>query len=143
MGEDESQDIPQQGDNRKRHNARQRDYFRHRYATDPAFRARNLERQKFRYLRNGGKGYTRRKPDLAANQIERTGFTFCVLCQKQFNVADLTVDHIIPRSKGGTDATKNLTLLCTPCNTRKQARTQEEAEARTVAALGPIQGVLQ
>ncbi|RKN56241.1 HNH endonuclease [Micromonospora costi] len=35
---------------------------------------------------------------------------------------DLTVDHVHPWSKGGTDDLDNLQLLCRPCNSRKGAR---------------------
>jgi 5-methylcytosine-specific restriction endonuclease McrA len=31
----------------------------------------------------------------------------------------LSIDHIIPRSRGGTSKPDNLRVLCTPCNTRK------------------------
>ena len=33
----------------------------------------------------------------------------------------LTIDHIIPRSRGGSDRVSNLTLACEPCNTAKGA----------------------
>lgn len=32
------------------------------------------------------------------------------------------VDHVIPRSLGGTDDLSNLVLCCPPCNVRKGAR---------------------
>lgn len=32
------------------------------------------------------------------------------------------VDHIIPKSDGGTDAMGNLRLLCHPCHSRRTAR---------------------
>ncbi len=31
----------------------------------------------------------------------------------------LSIDHIVPRAKGGTGDRKNLRVLCTPCNTEK------------------------
>lgn len=37
------------------------------------------------------------------------------------------VDHVIPRSKGGTDDLDNLVLACSECNNRKAGRTPEEA----------------
>jgi 5-methylcytosine-specific restriction protein A len=33
---------------------------------------------------------------------------------------DLTVDHIIPKSAGGTDDLSNLAVLCRGCNARKK-----------------------
>lgn len=40
---------------------------------------------------------------------------------------DLTIDHIIPRSRGGIESWSNLITACTTCNTRKGNRTPEEA----------------
>jgi 5-methylcytosine-specific restriction enzyme A len=34
-----------------------------------------------------------------------------------------TVDHILPRARGGTDALDNLQAMCGPCNYAKGART--------------------
>lgn len=31
----------------------------------------------------------------------------------------MTIDHIIPRAKGGTNANSNLTIMCRRCNMRK------------------------
>lgn len=43
----------------------------------------------------------------------------CVGCLKEFDPDDLTVDHIIPRSKGGCSCPLNLQLMCSPCNREK------------------------
>ncbi len=44
----------------------------------------------------------------------------CAYCGAQ-NVP-LTIDHIHPKSKGGSDRVSNLTLACTPCNQKKSNR---------------------
>jgi 5-methylcytosine-specific restriction endonuclease McrA len=40
----------------------------------------------------------------------------CVYCGSSEN---LTVDHVRPRSKGGTDTADNLVTACRPCNQAK------------------------
>jgi 5-methylcytosine-specific restriction endonuclease McrA len=40
---------------------------------------------------------------------------------------DLTLDHVIPRSRGGVDSWENLTSACMRCNVRKGSRTPKEA----------------
>ena len=52
--------------------------------------------------------------------LEKYG-AYCQGCGCDFtdNPNDLEVDHIWPRSEGGTDAYENLTLLCPPCNRTK------------------------
>lgn len=39
----------------------------------------------------------------------------------------LSVDHVIPRSRGGGDTWDNVTTACLPCNVRKGNRTPREA----------------
>ena len=40
-------------------------------------------------------------------------------CQHCRAWTDLTVDHVVPRSQGGSDDPENLQVLCGPCNSRK------------------------
>ncbi len=46
----------------------------------------------------------------------------CYLCDKPLEVRDITMDHVIPLSRGGAHAAFNLRPCCKPCNSRKGAR---------------------
>ena len=50
----------------------------------------------------------------------------CNGCEVLFPFRNMTIDHIRPRSRGGTDDPDNLQLLCGACNSTKSNRTQEE-----------------
>lgn len=39
----------------------------------------------------------------------------------------LTIDHVMPKSRGGKDTWENLAAACVPCNNRKGNRTPAEA----------------
>ena len=43
----------------------------------------------------------------------------CQYCLNAFRELDLTIDHVIPRSKGGKTAWENLVTSCGRCNTHK------------------------
>lgn len=62
--------------------------------------------------------FQKRQPQLMLALIERDGCQ-CKQCGSQ---DDLTVDHIIPLSKGGSDDLDNLQLLCQSCNSQKRDR---------------------
>ncbi len=40
---------------------------------------------------------------------------------------DLTIDHVIPRSRGGGDSWENVVSACVRCNVKKGSRTPKEA----------------
>ncbi len=46
----------------------------------------------------------------------------CKGCQIHFEYRNLTVDRVVPESRGGTDHIENLQLLCGSCNSIKGAR---------------------
>ena len=54
----------------------------------------------------------------------------CVGCDVLFPFRNLTVDHVVPRSKGGSDHLDNLQLLCAACNSLKGNREQAYLLAR-------------
>ena len=51
----------------------------------------------------------------------------CQYCGTQPGKANLTVDHVLPRSRGGETTWENVVTACGPCNRRKGNRTPEEA----------------
>lgn len=52
----------------------------------------------------------------------------CQYCGRQ--AGDLTIDHIVPKSKGGPHAWDNLVSACKPCNHRKGGKSLGEARMR-------------
>ena len=50
----------------------------------------------------------------------------CNGCKTHFPFKNMTIDHIVPQSKGGTDHYDNLQLLCNYCNSLKGTGTQAE-----------------
>lgn len=46
----------------------------------------------------------------------------CAGCCTHFKYRNLTLDHVVPRAKGGQDADENLQLLCGHCNSVKGDR---------------------
>lgn len=59
--------------------------------------------------------------------FQRDDFT-CMYCGVQAH--DLTLDHVIPRYRGGRHTWENLVSACKRCNHRKAGRTPQEARMR-------------
>lgn len=51
----------------------------------------------------------------------------CQYCNKQLPASALTIDHVVPRSKGGRSDFLNTCAACSPCNTYKADREPVEA----------------
>ena len=60
------------------------------------------------------------------NIFERDKNT-CQYCGRRIPKAELTIDHVVPRSRGGYDCWENLVLACMTCNVHKANRTPDEA----------------
>jgi 5-methylcytosine-specific restriction endonuclease McrA len=129
-------------------NDRARDAIRRQ---DPAYRARAVERARRwvkenpagakardqRYYENDGPKLSakrqRRRARLAAAPGSFTGEEFKVLCEifegrcfYCLEQARLTVDHVIPLSRGGSNWISNVLPACQSCNSRKNNRTAGE-----------------
>ncbi len=57
----------------------------------------------------------------------------CGGCQVMFPFRNMTVDHMVPQSKGGTDHLDNLQLLCAACNSTKGTMNQTAFVAKLKA----------
>ena len=59
--------------------------------------------------------------DLFENNIAKMkAGSYCWYCGKEFkNKAELTIDHVFPRSKGGANDMDNIIMVCKTCNSSK------------------------
>jgi 5-methylcytosine-specific restriction endonuclease McrA len=60
------------------------------------------------------------------NILMRDRYT-CQYCLRSLSSAELTLDHVVPRSRAGETTWENLVACCHSCNNRKGSRTPEEA----------------
>jgi 5-methylcytosine-specific restriction endonuclease McrA len=65
------------------------------------------------------------------NIYARDGNT-CQYCGRRFARNDLNLDHVVPRSRGGTSTWENVVCSCHRCNRIKGGRTPAEAGMRLV-----------
>lgn len=49
-------------------------------------------------------------------QLEAKFGSYCYWCRRYFPINELTIDHLIPKSLGGSDSIENLRLSCKNCN---------------------------
>ncbi len=54
----------------------------------------------------------------------------CQYCGSQPGRANLTMDHVVPRSQGGTTVWDNVVTACRDCNHRKGGRTPDQANMK-------------
>jgi len=54
----------------------------------------------------------------------------CQYCGKRFSTSELSIDHVIPRSQGGTTCWENVVCACLDCNVRKGGQTPAQASVR-------------
>lgn len=64
--------------------------------------------------------------------LERDRLT-CQYCGRKLNYSDATIDHVIPRCKGGRSTFDNTVTCCSNCNKRKADKLPEEARLKLLA----------
>jgi 5-methylcytosine-specific restriction endonuclease McrA len=56
----------------------------------------------------------------------------CQYCGKKFPTSELSLDHVLPRSKGGQSVWDNIVCACVGCNVKKGGRTPREASMHLI-----------
>jgi len=65
------------------------------------------------------------------NVLARDGH-ICQYCGHHFPTNQLSIDHVVPRSRGGETTWENLVCACLACNVKKGGRTPSEARMKLV-----------
>ncbi|TAH53073.1 MAG: HNH endonuclease [Chloroflexota bacterium] len=60
----------------------------------------------------------------------------CQYCGTTPGRTELTLDHVLPRSRGGATTWENVVTACGPCNRRKGNRTPDEANMNLLSIPG-------
>ena len=66
------------------------------------------------------------KTPLTNKALFRRDWNLCAYCGDTFTIANLTRDHVIPRSRGGVDEWTNVVTACGKCNKFKDNKLPEE-----------------
>ena len=65
------------------------------------------------------------------NLFARDG-NICQYCGKSFPTSELSLDHVVPRSRGGDTSWENVVCACVACNVKKGGRTPQEAHLKLI-----------
>ncbi len=65
------------------------------------------------------------------NLFARDG-NLCQYCGNTFPTSELSLDHVMPRSRGGEASWENIVCACVECNVRKGGRTPTEAGMKLI-----------
>jgi 5-methylcytosine-specific restriction endonuclease McrA len=60
------------------------------------------------------------------NVLMRDSYS-CQYCAVRCSPSNITIDHVVPRSRGGRTTWDNVVAACHPCNRRKADRTPQES----------------
>ena len=51
----------------------------------------------------------------------------CQYCDKKISISNATIDHVVPKSRGGSHTWDNLVIACSKCNSKKGCDLLEES----------------
>lgn len=57
----------------------------------------------------------------------------CQYCGRRHSSSSLSLDHVMPRSRGGETSWVNIVTACVKCNVRKGGRTPREANMKLLS----------
>lgn len=87
-----------------------------------------------------GRGLLRgqKQKKLAIKQIilDKTG-GICAKCGRPLPIEKTTIDHLIPKYRGGTDEISNLIPMCKRCNKQKGSRIVDVEELSYLGKAAP------
>jgi 5-methylcytosine-specific restriction endonuclease McrA len=75
-------------------------------------------------------GLPRRSVAFSRRNLYRRDHYTCQYCGSRPGSEELTIEHVLPRSRGGHTSWANCVLACVECNKRKSNRTLQEAHMR-------------
>lgn len=78
-------------------------------------------------LLNYFNGFVRHEVRFSRQSIFERDGNRCQYCGRRFPKSQLTLDHVIPASRGGDESWENLVVACLGCNVKKANRTPKEA----------------
>jgi 5-methylcytosine-specific restriction enzyme A len=64
---------------------------------------------------------------------QQAGKGICYHCEQKFPKEELTMDHLIPLSRGGRSSKKNIVVSCKQCNSLKKNLTVAELRFNELA----------
>lgn len=79
----------------------------------------------------GVRGYCKSSVEYSTVRMTRKllyarDYNVCAYCGEEFGLTQLTIDHVLPRSRGGKDTWTNCVTSCQKCNQSKGNKTPDE-----------------